>query len=397
MFPSAKKASIYKDSRAKLYNKMRNKSLLVFGKEIKVMVRDRRTIIGVVVVSLVVMPFLMGFIGNIDRLTGSNDTSIRVLLEREDDVLLQALSNQTGIELLRASDLIGTSDKPHLVIRKEGETYKIYRDSTERQLGQVARNIQNAIEDLREKLVLERLAAKGISASELKPFKVETVDTADAERRAGALLGMLVPYIAIILLVTSAIRSLYIAVGEKEKNTLASLLVSNVPRYSIVLGKTLAIMVFAIVSSILLILGMIVMANLGFSIGITSTDVSYYLSFIQIMALVVSLLSLSLLISAIIMLLGSYARSSREAGVYTSPLIFISIFLAVFSFSTTDFGHAVYAVPILGNALAMKDTFLNSLSGFHLILSVATNLLIFLLLVSLSVRIYSRETVLFRE
>ena len=45
---------------------MFSKAWLIFGKEMKMMVRDRRLTISVIIISLVVMPFLMGFIGNIE-------------------------------------------------------------------------------------------------------------------------------------------------------------------------------------------------------------------------------------------------------------------------------------------------------------------------------------------
>ncbi len=56
----------------------------------------------------------------------------------------------------------------------------------------------------------------------------------------------------------------------------------------------------------------------------------------------------------------------------------------------------MYAVPILGNSLAMKDTLLGVLSPINLAVTVATNVVLSAALVEGSVALYERESVLFR-
>ena len=45
----------------------RSKTALIFGKEARVLLRDRRLVFGVVLGSLVVFPVLMGLLGRIAR------------------------------------------------------------------------------------------------------------------------------------------------------------------------------------------------------------------------------------------------------------------------------------------------------------------------------------------
>ncbi|WP_457654049.1 ABC transporter permease [Rhodocaloribacter sp.] len=376
---------------------MKSKAWLVFRKEILTMVRDRRLTISVVVISLLVMPLLMGFIGNIDRLTGAPDRPVTVIVQTGDDVIFEALAGMPQVQIHRPGTRFEVVDGPSLRVVKEGALYRVYGDGTNGPVWRTVTELKERIEAERDRRVAEALAARGITPSELRPFEVQIVDTAGPDRRAGILLSVLIPYLAIILLVSNANRAMYVAVGEKEKNTLATLLVSNAPRRDIVIGKILAIMVFSVVSSLLLVVGMILFANFGFSLEGLPNGVNYSLTFTQVAQLIVNLTALAFLIAAIIMLLGTYARSAREAGIYTTPLLFIAIFLAVFSFSSTDFGPAAYAAPILGNALSMRDTFLGNLVPNRLLLAVTGNLLVFLVLVVATVRMYHRERILFRE
>jgi sodium transport system permease protein len=373
-----------------------DKTFLVFGKELRVMYRDRRLVLGVAITSLVVMPLLMGLIGNLDRLTGSSAAPVDLVVERGDTIAGRLLAAHEGIRLHRDRTTVNATGNGYLTLLRDGATYRIYTDGTDSRLTAKAREIRDVLDRERRRVFEARLAARGLTMSALDPFTVEIVDTADEQARSRLLLGVLVPYLVIILLVSNAIRAVYVAVGEKEKNTLASLLVSTVPRRSIVLGKTLAIVTFAVFASSLLVIGLILFANLGFTVVPTAGDSGFALSPGQILEITINISGLALFIASIIMLLGTFARTQREAGVYTSPLIFVSIFLAVFSFSSSDFSMPVYAVPILGNSLAMKDTFLGVFSPTHLALTASTNVVLFLLLVEGSVALYRRESVLFR-
>lgn len=373
-----------------------NKALVVFLKEMRVMGRDRRLVVSVALISLVVMPFLMGFISNIDALTGGAEPEqVSVLVLTDDPVLGAVLTRIPHVWAYYDGSMLAP---PYLTIIKEGDTFRLLGESTSTRQREVAQQIQAALEAERTRLVADSLARRGIPPMVLRPYEVEYVDLASEAQRTGLLLGILVPYLAIILLVSNANRATYIAVDEKDKNTLVSLLLSNAPRGSIVLGKIFAIMVFAVGSSLLLIVGMILFANAGFSLTAMPPEAANYsLTGQQIAQLIANLTSLALFVSAIIMLLGTYARNAREAGIYTAPLIFIAIFLAVFSFSSAVFPSPAYAVPVLGNALAMKDTFLDQLTGLHLVLTLGSNLLLALVLVAATVRLYEREAVLFRR
>lgn len=374
---------------------MIRKVLLVFDKELRMLLRDRRLVGSVAVTSLLFMPLLMGLIGNLERLTGSRDEPIRLLAHDVESKVLTVLQALPGLEVVFVS---GTQpdDQPALMVLRVGTTYRITYDGTREGAYRAALEVQNALEIQQELHVTERLRALGLSREEVSPYKIEVADLSRPEAQTGQMLGLLVPYLAIILLVTNATRGLFIAIGEKEKRTLSSLLVTRVPRTAIVLGKTLTIMVFAVVSSFLLVVGMLLFARFGFSLGVPEADASYAMGFAQVLELVSNLTFLALLFAALIMLVGTFARSAREAGVYTTPLMYISIFLAVFSLSSARFGEWAYAVPILGNALAMRDTFRAALDGGHLLLAVGGNLALFALAVALSVRMYHREEVLFR-
>jgi len=362
------------------------------------MMRDRRLVVGVTITSLVVLPALMGFLGSLNSVTGAADGPVAVLVLEPDPIIAAAVGRVPRAIVIDANDPAVAQLDGYVTVLRDGTQYQIVADRTVQRVWAVAQDIQSALETQRTEVVRASLKARGIDAETLEPFQVRIVDTSSVDARSALVLATLIPYLVIVLLVANSIRALYVAVGEKEKHTLASLLVCTVPRRSIVIGKSLAIMTFAIFASVLLIAGMTLFANFGFSIvGDTGSELAFRLSPGQVAQLLVNIVGLALLISSIIMIMGTFARTQREAGIYTAPLLFVSIFLAVFSFSDSTFALPVYAVPILGNSLAMRETILGTVEWPELLLPLTTNALIFAVLIWSSVQLYKRETVLFRK
>ena len=369
-------------------------TFLMFTKELRVMARDRRLMTGVVVSSLLVLPGLMGFLTNIDRLLGSDEQKVHLVLATPVPEVEAALAGEPGWVLHHG--LRDGGDVPrHLTLEREGTALRILVDGSRRRLTRAASRLRDVLEAERQRVFTAALGQHGLSRQELEPFSVELVDTA-SDSRTRQVISTLVPYLVVLLLVTNANRAMYVAVGEKERKTLSSLLVSTAPRGAIVVGKSLAIVAFTLFSSALLILGLVLFSRFGLSLDPALAGAGFVLSPGQIGEIAPNVMALALFVASVIMLLGTVARTQREAGIYTAPMIFLAIFLAVFSMSSSEFSLGTYAVPILGNSLAMRETLLDSLSPVNLILPISGNLLLFGALVWVSVRLYHREEVLFR-
>jgi sodium transport system permease protein len=375
---------------------MLHKALIVYGKEMLMMRRDRRLTIGVTVTSLIVMPALMGFLGRMTTTPGEAFAPTAVLVTVASPFVDAVIQDDST--LFRIPTAAAESYPSPVTISGSPRTLLIQTDRTRTHRWEAARRIETALLDAKRAFARDRLRRLGISPDEIDPFEVQLLDTSSAGSRGTALLGTLVPYLVIVLLVANAIRAVYVAVGEKEKNTLGSLLVSQVPREAIVIGKNLAISTFAVIASLLLVTGMVLFANLGFTIaGDALGAVAFSLNLAQTAQLVINIGCLALVISSVVMVLGTLARTQREAGAYTAPLLFLAVFLAIFSFSDATFPWSVYAIPILGNAVAMKSTIIEGTAFPQLGVTLASNTAVFAVLVFVSVAMYRRETVLFRR
>jgi sodium transport system permease protein len=186
--------------------------------------------------------------------------------------------------------------------------------------------------------------------------------------------------------------------GEKERNTLGTLLVNKVSRTSIVVGKIISVMVVSFVSALFTIggLGIILAAGILFGAGGTGSAFAVFTPWVVI-GLFLILIPLSTVLVSIIILVGTFARNLKEASSYMTPVFFIVIFLGIMTMSINfEISKKVYLIPIASSVFAMKDLLLGKLTVSLLLLNIIVTVLAASILIYLCVRMFKSEKILFR-
>jgi sodium transport system permease protein len=178
----------------------------------------------------------------------------------------------------------------------------------------------------------------------------------DEDRAGGKILGMMLPYFVTILLFAGAMGiGTDMIAGEKERGTLASLLVSPIKRSSIVLGKVFALMIISGVSSVVYVGAMVafmpqMMGNTG-----EGTALNLSLDPVQILMLAALLISIAFLYSAIIVLVSVFAKTVKEASSYIMPVYMLVLVLGITTMFTTKAPKDwLYAIPIYNTSLTLQ-------------------------------------------
>jgi sodium transport system permease protein len=201
-----------------------------------------------------------------------------------------------------------------------------------------------------------------------------------------------------------------ITAGEKDKGTLASLLVNQVSRSSIAIGKSLFLVVSSLISASANVLGIVaatVFMRLYFnpSGGGGSDPMSGVLNFTgsltepaNLVVFVMSLLCASGLAASIVVFLGTKARNMKEAGGYIMPVHFLILVagMATLQMDTTR-NIAFYLIPLINTVFVIKSTIVASLSLPAVLTAFAVNLACIALFVWLTTREFNSERVLYTE
>ncbi len=259
-----------------------------------------------------------------------------------------------------------------------------------------------AVANYSRQIVYDRIERVDLAPSALNPIGYAPEDKATKQQKSGAFLGQLVPYLIVIYLFAGAMSvGLDTITGEKERNTLSTLLVNRIKRESIVMGKILAVMLVAFISAGCTFAG--IAASLAGAISFLGPAAgTAALGFASLnatvgLALLVILIPLSALIVSIIVLVGTYAKSIKEGSSLITPIYIIVIVIGVASMSI-DFQLSLgyYAAPFIGALFSLKNAFLGKLTALQLLVSTITTLILTAILIYFCVRMFKNEKVIFR-
>ena len=407
-----------------------NQIVTVYLKELRDALRDRRTLISMFVVPTVVIPMIiLGFgavTAKVIRKARSETPTVMLLGAGQSPVVQAALAAHPRIRLTpahpdfraRISDksLRAAVELPDdfdaALSESRPSTVRIYTYEGEIKSGFAANELDRFFRDYREKAVQARLSERGLPPALVKPFDLIRQNVAPPEKVGGNLIGGIIPYIIILLCFTGAMYpAMDLTAGEKERGTLETLLCSPVGRTEIVLGKFLVVLTSAL--STVVLAG--ASALLTFSVGgmffnqsgaaakAVATAAASRTSLPQIdplgfLASLAMVAPIAVLFSAGLLTLSLFAKSYKEAQSYVSPLIVVIILPALSAMLPgVELNTQLALVPILNVSLACKELVSGVFSWGYLSLIFGSTCAYAGFAIMLAVRMFNRESVLFRS
>src|SRR5258706_5800825 len=255
---------------------------IVYRKELIDSLRDQRTLISMIAVPLLLVPLLtIGLLVVMVRQVGEaseevpkvmivgGEDSLNVRAEREK---LQGVkivpensdyTEEISNKRIRAAVEI-PADFDAKLSAGEPMSVKIYMYQGELKSGFGANRLEKFFRDLRDRAIRERLEARHLPESMVRPFDIKQQNVASREKVGGALIGGLVPYFIILLCLTGAMYpAMDLTAGEKERGTIETILCSPVSRTHLVLGKFLMVLTASIATAVLAITSMAVSFGAG--------------------------------------------------------------------------------------------------------------------------------------
>ena len=181
--------------------------------------------------------------------------------------------------------------------------------------------------------------------------------------------------------------------GEKERGTLATILVTSARRSDIALGKILPLACVSLIGAASSFLGVALSLPtlMGVSIDVAIAGVGA-LEFFFIFLLIVSVVPL---IVAAIAAVSTLSRSVKEASSYTSVLMILVMVLSIVASFVSGIGDWVVVIPVLNAVVAMQGALMGAASVWMCLTAVALNLVYTALLVVLIARFLSSERIMF--
>ena len=390
---------------------------LIFIKELVGTIRDKRTIIAMIIIPLIFYPVLFTGIGYFNKLGSmkSEEAASKIIIRGAEFApqLVKHLRDSEKVEILITEEdspnklqngdvqavLVIPSDFKYKIEQEEPGKLILKYDTTEAKSRVAQKRVNQIIEKYKGEILLQRISRLNLQEEFLTPLILQEENIATAEKITGSFLAVILPYLIIILIFAGAMHTAVdITAGEKERGTIATLLVSQISRLEIVLGKCFAVMLISFTSMVLGLLGLILAFLLGASIAGGIEGVNFGISINTIFLLFLVLFPLVGLASAVLVMVGIFARNIREASSYITPIYMLTVFLGVISVSQgMELTGKMFLVPILNSSFVFKELLMGKIYWNHILITFSANIIIAGLALLGATRLFTKEEVLFRS
>ena len=380
---------------------------VVWWKEVRENLRDRRTMVSTFVLGPLFGPVLfavlIGFVAKTELDRAEKALELPVIGAEHAPNLMNWLGAQ-GVEAVdppaEPEEAVRTREV-ELVLRIDDEYGKalgegrpapltlIFDQSQTKARASIER-VQALLQGYGELVARQRLLIRGMDPSLVGPIELRRVDLSTPQSRSAMILAML-PYLLILTVFTGG---MYLAIdataGERERQSLEPLLINPVSRGQIMSGKLIATFAFAVASLALslvafsLVTPLLPVEKIGMIVKMGPAECA-------MMFLIVA--PLGLIGAGLLTSVSAFAKGFREAQTYNTLLIIMpaipSMLMALNPVKPADW---MYSVPLLSHQLLIEQTVRGeSLVLWQVGLSIVSTLIVGVIIAAIAARLYHRE------
>jgi len=409
----------------------------ILVKELREILRDRRTIITLIAMPLLIYPLLGVTMQKliVAQASSQNKVEYRIVLQTSQDLGSfwryfrrghALISQREGrvvnpareaegtledpfIEVITPGPKFGTADLDEVVAANDAEVGVligpqrdrapvlieiIFRPSSVTSCD-ARRFIEERFRAVNEEFAREMMSR--MSPPVDAPLRIKAAPLTASGRGVGSSISLatLVPLILILMTVTGAVYpAIDLTAGERERGTLEALVASPVPRHELLFAKYLAVVSVAILTALANLSSMIVTA---YSSGLESLLFGPAGLSMRLIGLTLGLLFVfAAFFSALILILTSFARSFKEAQAYLIPVMLVSLAPGVICLLPgIEFNAWLAVIPLANIVLLARDVFENRVVPLWALATLLSTVLYSAVALGAAARIFGTDAVLY--
>ena len=389
----------------------------IYFKEILDLLKDRRTVISMIVIPILLFPVVMFGLGAV------MSSQIKKVEEKAKAVAIFGAEYAPNLVSLILADgrfeQVGVpkdSIQPAIQDKRleaalefpadfeakldAGDTAQviIYYDQAEFRSETAENQLKAVIREFEDKIVEIKLMTVNLNKNSIHPVKIASKNLAPPEKMGGVILSIFLPYMLMILCLNGGMYpAMDLTAGEKERGTLETLLVSPASRLDIAAGKFLAVLTASFITGILGTASMGISSMMGFAGFDENAPAGISVNPLSILVLILLILPLACLFSSLLLSLSLTARSYKEAQSYVSPLMIVVIFPAFASFLPGFEFQTIHTfIPVLNTSLLLKEVLQGTFPWGKIALVFLVNAIYAGLGIFMAKKMFEKESVLFR-
>ncbi len=228
-------------------------------------------------------------------------------------------------------------------------------------------------------------------------FTLANQNLATDEQTSSTFISMMLPFLLLIFLCTGVMSVAPESIaGEKDRGTIATLLVTPLKRTNLAIGKIVSLAVISLVGGISSFIGTILsLPNLASAQG----AIKLYYGPLDYIYLLLIILSVLLLFVGIYSIASAMAKSVKEASAYSTPIMIIVLIVGIMSMvsSLPTANLAVYFIPVYNSVVAMSTILSLDINIIGVVIAVVSNLVYAVILAFILGKMFNSERIMFNK
>ena len=388
----------------------------IFKKELKETLRDRRTLMMMLVIPILIFPIIINITTSVSSSFQEDAATKKIkigIVESKNGFLAKELSRLP--EALGKKELVNYADTNRLIkdLKNDkiqlgafvSENFQLQLDSmipapvvlffnaTDLGMQERAQGYMSIIE---QKMQVERFKKLNISKEKTHPIVSEYRNIASDKEMIGKLAGGFLPYIFIAFCFMGCMYpAIDLFTGEKERGTIETLLTTPVARWQILFGKMGVVVLSGLLAASAALFGLFMsMETLN---GIDNAElmavVHSILSPSFIVLLYCLLIPLTVFFAGVMIPIAVYAKTFKEAQSIITPLNIVMVIPAMVGlFPGVELNGLTACIPVVNIVLSTKELIAGTLDPLLVALSFLVMTILAVLAVFISYRRFDKES-----
>ena len=334
-------------------------------------------------ISVVNMPESMAFLETVDGLeiSGIKETELDLVKEaiKDDETdLLVVFPENFDVEMMTYDVMTATNAAPNV---------EIYYNSASVESSQAYSILTSVLDQFEESMANKFDICGG---------EVE-YDLATDEDMSAMFVSMLMPMLILMMLFSGCISvSAESIAGEKERGTIATLLVTPMKRSDLALGKMISLSIIGLISGISSFVGiMLSLPNLMSGSGLN--DMKFGYTVIDYVVLLAVIIATTLIIVGAISIVSAFAKSVKEAGSMCTPLMLAVTLTGVTNMMSNGMPEEWfwYLIPVYNTVQCMNGIFSMEYQMLPVVITVVANMLYAGIFVVVLTKMFNSERIMY--
>ena len=378
-----------------------NKILITLKKELRAIVRDKKSFLIILLTPFIVPAFVIGMSFLYEVMFSDMEEDSIIGINYEMNNTEKSIASEVGLEMIKYNSLeeletAYDNGEVSAYIHFENNIYQIYANLDDMDGGTAVTSIEAYLSSYNN-----YLAENYLIGEDIEPSSVFSIITYNINSLSGdnyiveVLLDVALPYVIMVVAMTAIACTTDLTAGEKEKGTLETLLTFPIKSEEIIFGKFFAIAISSLLGGIISFV--LALIALEFSINIFDLfeGIVFDITISKIIMGTLIIISSAFIVAGLAIALASRAKTFKEAQTALNPIQFLIMLPLLLPIAGVETDLFISIIPMVGQGMLLNDLFGSSITYINVLAMFISSIVFIFVIITIISKQYKSEKVLF--